>query len=104
MITTQNPTPENHCSDLQQHHTCAITQTICRIKIAKQHERTTWLESKMCQMKTRGIKGVEKLDRVCVCTVSVTLVYTHMDGLLSREPRYNIINEDIECALIRHTY
>ena len=40
----------------------------------------------------------------CVCTVSVNLIYTHMNGLLSREPRDNIINEVNLSAPIRHTY
>ena len=89
MITTQNPTPKNHSSNFQQHHASAITQTICRIEGVKQHERTSWLESETCQRKTRGIKRVEKLNRVYVCTVRFHFVDAHMDGLLSRESRDN---------------
>ena len=87
IITTQYVTPENNCSNLQQHHACAITKTIAWIKIVKQHKRTSWLQSITCQRKSRGIKGVEELNRVYVRVVTIDLVYAHMNGLFSRESK-----------------
>ena len=66
---------------------CAITKTIAWINIAKQHEGASWLESNVCQRKSRGIEGVEKLDRVYVRVVTIDLVYTLMDRLISRESK-----------------
>ena len=66
---------------------CAITKTIAWIKIAKQHERTSWLESDTCQRKSRGIEEVEELNRVYVRVVTIDLVYALMDRLLSRESK-----------------
>ena len=86
IITIQYTTPKNHCSNLQ-HHVCAIAKTIAWIKIVKQHKGTSWLESDACQRKSRGIDGVEKLNRVYVRVVTIDLVYAFMDRLLSRESK-----------------
>jgi hypothetical protein len=64
IITTQNATPQDHRSDLQQNHACAITKTIGRIYVTKQHKGTSRLESKTCKGKSRGIDRVEELWRV----------------------------------------
>ena len=64
-----------------------ITKTIAWMKIVMQHERTSWLESNACQRKSRGIEGVEKLNRVYVRVVAIDLVYALMDRLFSRESK-----------------
>ena len=40
-----------------------------------------------CQRKSRGIEGVEELNRVYVRVVTIDLVYAHMNGLFSRESK-----------------
>ena len=53
----------------------------------KQHEGTSWLESGVCQRKSRGIEGVEELNRVYMRVVAINLVYALMDRLISRESK-----------------
>src|SRR6202051_3386515 len=64
MFATQNVTPQDHRFDLQQNHVCAITKTIGRVEVVKQHKRTSRLESQMCKGKSRGIDRVKVLCRV----------------------------------------
>jgi hypothetical protein len=64
IITTQDATPQDHRSNLQQNHACAITKTVGRIYVAKQHKGTSGLESETCEGKSRGIDRVEELCRV----------------------------------------
>ena len=64
IITTQDATPQDHRSNLQQNHACAITKTVGRIYVAKQHKGTSRLKSEACEGKSRGIDRVEELCRV----------------------------------------
>jgi hypothetical protein len=64
MFATQNLTPQDHRSDLEQNHACAITKTIGRVYVALQHEGTSRLKSETCKGKARGVDRVEKFCRV----------------------------------------
>ena len=86
-------TPQDHFSDIQQYHTCTITETIGRIKAAKQNERAARFEIETCQRESGGIKRVEKLCKVYVGIVTINLIYIHMDRLLSREPVKDVVIE-----------
>jgi len=64
MFATQNATPQDHRSDLEQNHACAITKTIGRVYVAEQHEGTSRLKSETGKGKARGVDRVEILYRV----------------------------------------
>ena len=99
MIPTQYLTPQHHCSDIQQYHTCAITKTIRWIEVVKQHERVARLKSKMCQWKSGGIERVEKLYRVYVGIIMGDFIDTHMDGLFTRKPVKDGVIKLIPCII-----